>query len=173
MCTNIVSISGPIDGSYKRKRLGRMYTIDRPYCLLNFCGTVQDQDEFIREQEQLLLQEQKDRLDTAAAESDQETREAAGRLEIKGVMLRAMSLEVDRFESIGFKRHWPYLSSHTACLFIRSRREILKSLRSDILCRVKFLQRSYHRSRVLKIQKYHQAILNDADEFDKLSLPVL
>lgn len=41
------------------------------------------------------------------------------------------------------------------------------------MCRVKFLQRSYHRSRVLKIQKYHQALLSDGDELDKLSLPVL
>ena len=60
------------------------------------CGTVQDQEDFIREQEQCLLREQKDRIDNAAFESDQESREAAGRLEIKGVMLRAMSLEVDR-----------------------------------------------------------------------------
>jgi hypothetical protein len=36
------------------------------------------------------------------SDSDREIREAAGRHEIKGVMLRAMSLEVDRFESIEF-----------------------------------------------------------------------
>jgi hypothetical protein len=63
---------------------------------------VQDQEEFIKEQEESLLEEQKGRLGNAA-ESDQELREAAGRLEIKGVMLRAMSLEVDRFESIVIK----------------------------------------------------------------------
>ncbi len=63
---------------------------------------MQDQEDFIREQEQCLLQEQKDRFNNAVSDSEQETREAAGRLEIKGVMLRAMSLELDRFEFFRF-----------------------------------------------------------------------
>jgi hypothetical protein len=138
------------------------------------CGTVQDQEDFVREQEECLLQEQKERLNKPTYESDQEVREAAGRLEIKGVMLRAMSLELDRFESINqyYITFMPAFMQLVTCSG-QCVMDIQEFLRSDIVCRVKFLQRSYHRSRVLKIQKYHQAILSDADELDKLSLPVL
>ena len=61
-----------------------------------YLGTVQEQEEFVTQQEKLLLEEQKG-LYGIASDSDQESREASGKLEIKGVMLRAMSLEIDRF----------------------------------------------------------------------------
>ncbi len=90
---------------------------------------MQDQEDFIREQEQRLLQEQKDRVDNAASESDQEAREAAGRLEIKGVMLRAMSLELDRFDDVVFTNITFHSCQLAACHLIRSICNFVESLR--------------------------------------------
>jgi hypothetical protein len=138
------------------------YSKSVAFLISRVSAAVQAQVDFINIEEQRLIDSiQRDKS------SDLDERESNGNHEITDVILRALSLEVDRSKIYSFFHFFWRIVSHNRSFHVHS-----WPFHTHINRRAKFLQRSYHRSRVAKIQKYHQAILNDETEKDKLSSPV-